>query len=95
MLTAKAIPKDIDVLVTIDGAMELTGLAALVGVLWDGPKLSILARTSSSPIRLGATLVASAIIASAIHALYAKPSIAGRETILTTIFTSSRCRKNS
>jgi hypothetical protein len=27
MLTAKAIPKDIDVLVTIDGAMELTGLA--------------------------------------------------------------------
>jgi hypothetical protein len=27
MLTAKAIPKDIDVLVTIDDAMELTGLA--------------------------------------------------------------------
>jgi hypothetical protein len=27
MLTAKAIPKDIDVLVTIEGAMELTGLA--------------------------------------------------------------------
>lgn len=27
ILTAKAIPKDIDVLVTIDGAMDLTGLA--------------------------------------------------------------------
>ena len=94
ILTAKVIPKDVDVLVTIDAAMDLTRLARSGRRLWDKPKLSILALTSSSPIRRGVTLVASAVIANAIHVFSATPSIAGSGTILTTIFISSRYRRS-
>ena len=94
ILTAKAIPKDVDVLVTIDAAMDLARLARSGRRLVGKPKLSILALTSSSPIRRGVTLVASAIFANAIHVFSATPSIAGSGTILTMIFISSRYRRS-
>ena len=91
ILTVKAIPKDVDVLVTIDAAMDLTRLAR------SGRRLMGCAQT----INLGAdvfladtTLVVSAIIANAIHVFSATPSIAGSGTILTTIFISSRYRRS-
>ena len=94
ILTAKAIPKDVDVLVTIDAAMDLTRLARSGRRLMGVPKLSILAPTSSSPIRRGVILVASAIIANAIHVFSATPSIADSGIILMTIFISSRYRRS-
>ena len=88
ILTAKAIPKDVDVLVTIDAAMDLTRLARSGRLLRGKLKLSILALTSSLPMRRGVTLVVSAIIANAIHGFSATPSTAGSATILTMTFTS-------
>ncbi len=68
LVTSKAIPKDADVLVTINGMMDLGELAR-----WP---------------------VASAIIASAIHAWHVSPSIAGAASTSMTTFMSSRYRKN-
>jgi predicted nucleotidyltransferase len=88
LATAKAIPKDVDLLVTIEWAMDLTQLARA------GRRLKGLAQT----INLGAdifladtagiTLVVSAIIANAVHVSRAVHSIAGLECISTTIFNS-------
>ena len=84
LTTAKAIPKDVDLLVTVERAMDLTQLARA------GRRLKGLAQgpTSSSLIPPVITLVASAIIANAIHVSHAVHSIAGLERISTTISTS-------
>jgi hypothetical protein len=73
MATAKAIPKDVDLLVTVERATDLTQLARA------GRRLKGLAQgpTSSSLIPPVITLVASAIIANAIHASHAGRNIAG------------------
>jgi predicted nucleotidyltransferase len=94
LATAKAIPKDVDLLVTIDGAMELTELARISRQLMGLRKPSIWAPTSFSLTRLGATWVASAAIGSVIRAFDALPSIAGKRTTLTTICMSSRYPRN-
>jgi predicted nucleotidyltransferase len=94
LVTAKAIPKDVDILVAIDSTTDLSELARagrrLMGLL--RPSTSVL--TSSSPMRLGGTLAASAIIANAIHVRHASPSIVGVGNTLMTTFMSSRCQKN-
>ena len=88
MTTAKAIPKDVDLLVTIERTMDLTQLARA------GRRLKGLAQT----INLGADIFLAdttghylgrfAIIANVIHAPHAAPSIAGSEHTSTMIFTS-------
>jgi hypothetical protein len=88
LATAKAIPKDVDLLVTVERAMDLTRLAHA------GRRLKGLAQT----INLGADIFLadtaghylgrSAIIANAIHVSRAVHSIAGLECISTTIFNS-------
>ena len=77
MTTAKAIPKDVDLLVTIERTMDLTQLARA------GRRLKGLAQT----INLGADIFLadttghylgrSATIANVIHGPHAAPSIAG------------------
>ena len=75
-VTNKPIPKDADVLVTIDDTTDLTGLARAGRRLKGLLKPSTLAPTSSSLMRLGVTSDAFASIASAIRAWHASPSIA-------------------
>jgi hypothetical protein len=94
LTTTKAIPKDADVLVTIDSAMDLAELARAGRRLKASRKPSTSAPTSSSPTRVGATSVASVIIVSAIHAWHASLSIAAAASTSTTTFMSSRYRKS-
>ncbi len=85
--TAKAIPKDVDLLVTIERTMDLTHLARA------GRRLHGLAQTINRGADIfladtvGITLAASAIIANAIHAPLAVPSIVGFGRTSTMILT--------
>jgi len=94
LTTTKLIPKDVDVLVTIDGAVELVELARtgrrLQGVL----KPSTLVPTFFLLTKMGATSVGSAIIASAFHARHASRKIAAVASTSTTIFKSSHSRRS-
>jgi ABC-type branched-subunit amino acid transport system substrate-binding protein len=94
LATSKAIPKDADVLVTINGTMDLGELARAGRRLKGSAQTINSAPTSFSPMQLDATSVASAIIASAIHAWHVSPSSAGAASTPMTTFTSSRRRKN-
>jgi hypothetical protein len=94
LTTAKAVPKDADVLVTIDGTMDLANLARA------GRRLKGLAQT----INLGAdiflamravtTSVAFAITVIAARAGPASPSIAAAVNTSTTTFMLSRYQMN-
>jgi hypothetical protein len=94
ILTAKVIPKDVDVLVTIDAAMDLSRLARSGRRLMGQAQTINLGADIFLAIRRGVTLVASAVIANAIHVFSATPCIAGSGTILTTIFISSRYHRS-
>jgi hypothetical protein len=94
LTTTKAIPKNADVLVTIDGTMDLAELARVGRRLKGFAQTINLGPIYSSPTWVGATWVASAIIAIAIHAGPASLSIAAAANTSTTTFMSSRYRKN-
>jgi hypothetical protein len=68
LATEKPVPKDADVLVTIDAAMDLGPLARLGRRLQGRAQTINLGPTSSSPTPRGATWAASATTASAGHA---------------------------
>ena len=72
LVTNKPIPKDADVLVTIDDTTDLTGLARAASA----PQGVCSNHQPSSLMRLGVTSDAFASIASAIRAWHASPSIA-------------------
>ena len=93
LTTTKLIPKDVDVLVTIDGAVALVELRAPGGGSRGLLKPSTLVPTFFLPTKMGATSVASAIIASAFHAWHVSPKIADVASTSTTIFKSSHSRK--
>jgi predicted nucleotidyltransferase len=76
LATEKPVPKDADVLVTIDPAMDLAPLGRLGRRLQETAQTINLAPTSSSPTRRGATWAASATTASATHAWPAERSAA-------------------
>ena len=94
LVTSKAIPKDADVLVTINATMDLGELARAGRRLKGSAQTINLGADIFLADMTGATSVASVIIASAIHAWHVSPSIAGAASTSMTTFTSSRYRKN-
>ena len=90
LVTNKPIPKDADVLVTIDDTTDLTGLARAASA----PQGVCSNHQPSSLMRLGVTSDAFASIASAIRAWHASPNIADAAPTSTMTFMLSRCRKN-
>jgi hypothetical protein len=76
LATGKPVPKDADVLVTIDPAIDLGPLARLGRRLQGTAQTVNLGPTSFLPTRRGATWGASAITASAMHARPAERSAA-------------------
>jgi len=94
LVTSEAIPKDADVLVTINGTMDLGQLARA------GRRL----KGSAQAINLGADIFLADVtgrylgrichFASVIHAWHVSPSIVGAVSILMTTFRSSRYRRS-
>ena len=94
LTTTKLIPKDADLLVTIDESIQLAELAHAGRRLQGLLKPSTLAPTFFLPTKMGATSVGSVIIASAFHARRVLRKIAAAASTSTTIFKSSHYRKS-
>ena len=94
LTTTKLIPKDADVLVTVDGAVELVELRGSGGGSRGLLKPLTLVPTFFLPTKTGATSVASAIIAGAFHAWHVSRKIVVVASTSATIFKSSPSRRS-